>query len=173
MSESQIMIVLRLIHIVCGVFWGGAVMSVAWFLFPAQRAIGQPGMLFMRELMMNRKFRSYVIGAAVLTILSGLTMYIRLSMVANGEWARSRTAMVLGIGAVAGIIAAGIGTGVTGRIGKKMLALGGEIQASGGPPTDAQKAEMDALQGRMQSAFRIVAVLLLIAIATMASARYL
>ena len=173
MSESSLMIVLRLVHIISGVFWGGAVMSVAWFIFPAQRAIGPPGMLFMRELMMTRKFRSYVIGAAVLTILSGLTMYIRLSMVTHGEWARSRTGMVLGIGAVAAIIAAGIGTGVTGRIGKKMMALGGQIQALGGQPTDAQKAEMDALQGKMQSAFRNVAILLLIAVAAMASARYL
>ena len=173
MTESQIMIVLRLIHIIGGVFWGGAVMSIAWFVFPAQRAIGQPGVLFMRELMMTRRFRSYVIGAAVLTILSGLTMYIRLSMLAHGEWARSRMGMVLGVGAVAAIIAAGIGTGVTGKIGKKMMALGEQIQASGGPPSDAQKAEMEALQGRMQGAFRIVAVLLLIAIATMASARYL
>lgn len=173
MSESSLMILLRLVHIISGVFWGGAVMSVAWFIFPAQRSIGPAGMQFMRELMMTRKFRSYVIGAAVLTILSGLTIYIRLSMVTHGEWARSRMGMVLGIGAVAAIIAAGIGTGVTGRIGKKMMALGGQIQTSGGPATDAQKAEMDALQGRMQGAFRIVAVLLLIAIATMASARYL
>ena len=167
------MIVLRLIHIISGVFWGGAAMSVAWFIFPAQRTIGPPGMLFMRELMMTRRFRSYVIGAAVLTILSGLTMYIRLSMLTHGEWAKSRTGMVLGVGAVAAIIAAGVGTGVTGKIGKKMMALGGQIQASGGPPSDAQKAEMDALQGRMQGAFRIVAILLLIAIVTMASARYL
>jgi uncharacterized membrane protein len=172
-SESQIMIVLRLIHIIAGVFWGGGAMAVAWFIFPAQRAIGPSGMVFMRELMMNRKFRSYMVGAAVLTILSGLAMYMRMSMVTHGEWARSRMGMVLGIGAVAAIIAAGIGTGVTGRIGKKMMELGGQIQASGGPPSDAQKAEMEMLQGKMQGAFRTVAVLLLIAIAAMASARYL
>jgi len=47
------------------------------------------------------------------------------------------------------------------------------MQASGGPPTDTQKAEMNVLQGKMQSAFRMVAVLLLIAVAAMASARYL
>jgi hypothetical protein len=81
--------------------------------------------------------------------------------------------MILGVGAVAAIIAAGIGTGYTGKIGKKMLELGGAIQASGGPPSDAQKAEMSGLQGKMQSAFRIVAILLLIAVAAMASARYL
>lgn len=166
------MVVLRLIHIICGAFWVGGALSVAFFILPAQRAIGQPGMLFVRQLMMGQKFRSFMIGAAVLTILSGLTMYTRYAM-AGGGWARSNTGIILGVGALAAIIAAGIGTGYSGKIGKQMLALGEAMQASGGPPTDAQKAEMGVLQGKMQSAFRMVAILLLIAVAAMASARYL
>jgi len=70
-SSNVLMVVLRLIHIICGVFWVGGAMSVAFFILPAQRAIGQPGMLFVRQLMMVQKFRSFMIGAAVLTILSG------------------------------------------------------------------------------------------------------
>jgi hypothetical protein len=108
-----------------------------------------------------------------LTILSGLAMYGRLAMLTDGAWAASRTGMVLGIGAVAAIIAGGIGAGVTGRLGKRMMALGSAIQASGGPPTEAQKAEMEMLQGKLRNAFRIVAVLVLIAVIAMASARYL
>lgn len=172
MSSNLLMVVLRLIHIICGAFWVGGALTVAFFVLPAQRAIGQPGMLFVRQLMMGQKFRTFMIGAAVLTILSGLTMYIRYAM-AGGGWMQSDTGMILGVGAVAAIIAAGIGTGYTGKIGQKMLELGGAIQASGGPPSDTQKAEMGALQGKMQSAFRIVAILLLIAVAAMASARYL
>jgi uncharacterized membrane protein len=171
-NANLLMVVLRLIHIICGAFWVGGVLSVAFFILPAQRAIGQPGMLFVRQLMMGQKFRSFMIGAAVLTILSGLTIYIRYAK-AGGGWAQSNTGIILGVGAVAAIIAAGIGTGYTGKIGKKMLELGGAIQETGGPPTDTQKVEMDALQGKMQTAFRIVAILLLIAVAAMASARYL
>ena len=172
MSSNLLMVGLRLIHIICGAFWVGGALSVAFFILPAQRAIGQPGMLFVRQLMMGQKFRSFMIGAAVLTILSGLMMYIRYAM-AGGGWTQSNTGIILGVGAVAAIVAVGIGTGYTGKIGQKMLELGGAIQASGGPPTDAQKAEMEVLQGKMQSAFRIVASLLLIAVAAMASARYL
>jgi hypothetical protein len=166
------MVGLRLIHIICGAFWAGGALSVAFFILPAQRAIGQPGMLFVRQLMMGQKFRTFMIGAAVLTILSGLTMYTRYAM-AGGGWARSNTGIILGVGGLAAIIAAGIGTGYTGKIGQKMLELGGAIQASGGPPSETQKAEMEALQGKMQSAFRMVAILLLITVAAMASARYL
>jgi hypothetical protein len=54
-----------------------------------------------------------------------------------------------------------------------MAAIGKAIQESGGPPTEAQKAEIATLQEQAQKVLRIVAVLLLLAVAAMASARYL
>ena len=47
------------------------------------------------------------------------------------------------------------------------------VSPSSEPPTEAERAEIDALQSKMQKMMRIVAVLLLIAVAAMASARYL
>jgi uncharacterized membrane protein len=172
-SESVLMVVLRLIHILAGVFWAGGAMVAAWFILPAQRAIGQPGMAFMQQLMFKQRLRAYVIVAMVLTLLSGLGMYARLSMITQGAWASSRMGIVIGIGAVAAIIAGGIGGGVVSSIGKKMMALGSAIQAGGGTPTDTQRTEMQALQVRMTGAYRLTAGLLLIAIASMATARYL
>ena len=173
MNESTLMIVLRLIHIICGVFWAGTAMSIAWFILPTQSVLGQAGGAFMRELMFRKRLRPFLLGAMGLTILSGLAMYARLAMATDYVWASSRTGMVLGIGAVAAIIAGGIGGGVVGSAGKKMMALGEVIQASGGPPTDEQQREMQALQLRTVGAFRITAILLVIAVATMAAARYL
>lgn len=169
----MLMTVLRLVHIISGVFWAGTVMAIAWFLLPAAQAIGQPGAAFMQQLMFRQRLRTFVLGAMLLTILSGLAMYGRLAMVTDGAWASSRTGIVLGVGAVAAIIAGGIGGGVVGRVGNKMMELGSRIQASGAPPTDAQKAEMDSYQRRIRGAFRIIAILLLIAVAAMASARYM
>jgi uncharacterized membrane protein len=172
-SESALMVVLRLIHFLAGVFWAGGAMVAAWFILPAQRAIGQPGMAFMQQLMFKQRLRVFVLGAMVLTLLSGLGMYARLSMTTHGAWASSRMGIVMSVGAVAAIIAGGIGGGVVSSIGKKMMAVVGAIQASGGTPTDAQRTEMQALQVRMMGAYRITAALLLVAIAAMASARYL
>ncbi len=173
MNESTSMIVLRLIHIISGVFWAGTAMSIAWFLLPAQSALGQAGGAFMRELMFRKRLRPFLLGAMGLTILSGLAMYGRLAMVTDGTWASSGTGMTLGIGAVAAVIAGGIGGGVVGSAAKKMMALGDRIQASGGPPTDEEQRQMQALQSRIVSSFRIVAILLVISVAAMASARYL
>ena len=77
------------------------------------------------------------------------------------------------LGALAGIIAGGIGGGYTGRLGKQLAAIGTAVQGSGGVPTEAQQAEMASIQSKMQASFRIVAILLVIAVAAMASARYL
>ena len=173
MSEAVLMTVLRLIHIVLGVFWAGTMMTVAWFLVPTSRALGQPGGAFMQQLMFGQRLRVFMAGSMILTILSGLAMSIRLAMVTDGVWAASKMGIVIGVGAVAAIIAGGIGGGVIGRIGQKMMDLSGQIQASGGPPTDAQKAELELYQRKMRTGFRTIAVLLVIAVAAMASARYL
>ena len=174
MSDGAVMMIgLRLIHIVSGVFWAGTVMVIAWFLLPTAQALGQPGGAFMQRLMFQQRLRTFMLGSMLLTILSGLTMYGWIAMETNGMWARSKMGMVIGVGAIAAIIAGGIGGGVVGRQSRKMMELGGRIQASGGPPTDAQKAEMDSYQRKIRSAFQIIAVLVVIATITMASARYL
>jgi uncharacterized membrane protein len=172
MNESALMIVLRLIHILTGVFWAGTAMSIAWFMLPAQSALGQAGLAFIQEVMFRRHLRMVLLSAMVLTLLSGLAMYGRLTMVSNGTWTSSTIGMILGIGAVTGIIAGGFGV-VVGNTAKKMLKLGGVIQASGGPATDEQRKEMQRFQSLMVSAYKITASLLVITVAAMASARYL
>jgi hypothetical protein len=108
-----------------------------------------------------------------LTVLSGLTMYIRMSVITHGAWSASRMGITLGVGAVAGLIAGALGGVAVGKIGQRLFDLGAAVQASGGPPTDEQRQEIQSLQAKMLSTFRVIAWLLLITIAAMASARYL
>jgi hypothetical protein len=170
---SALMIVLRLVHIVAGILWAGGIVLLSWFIMPAQSALGQAGMVFMQELMMRRRARLYITTAMVLTVLSGLFMYVRLAMTTDGAWAASTMAKVLGIGAVAAIIAGGIGSAVGGSTARKMGELGATIQAAGGTPSEAQRAEMAALQTRARKSLRTVALLLVFTAIAMASARYL
>ena len=173
MNESALMVFLRLIHIIGGVFWVGSVLFLAWFLLPAQRSVGQAGLVVMQEVMMRRKMSVYLMTAMGLTILSGLTMYARMAMITHGVWASTTDAKVLGFGALCGIVGGAIGGSSSRKTGLRMAAIGKAIQESGGPPTEAQKAEIATLQEQAQKVLRIVAVLLLLAVAAMASARYL
>ncbi|HXV15583.1 MAG TPA: hypothetical protein VD758_02325 [Gemmatimonadaceae bacterium] len=173
MNESTMMVILRLIHIIGGVFWVGTVLMIAWFLMPATKATGQSGLAVMQDVMMRQKLSVYLMTAMGLTILSGLAMYVHLSMATNGAWSSSTMGKVLGFGALCGIVGGAIGGSNSRSTGLKMAAIGKAIQESGKPPTEEQRAEIDRLQTSAQKVLRIVAVLLLLAVASMASARYL
>lgn len=169
--DQTLTLVLRFIHIVGGVFWVGAVFLMVGFIFPTVRAAGPQGGRFMQELQ-RRRMPVFINAAAGLTMLSGFIMYGRMIAATNGAWGGTRAGMTFGIGGLATVIAAIIG-GSIGRGGQKLAKLGESIQASGGAPSAAQAAEMSALQARMGKAMRAVALLLLIAVTTMATARYL
>jgi uncharacterized membrane protein len=48
-------LLLRLIHILAGVFWVGAIFLIAGFLLPTARAMGREGGRFMQHLMLQRR----------------------------------------------------------------------------------------------------------------------
>ena len=171
MDERTLTIVLRLIHILGGVFWVGAMIMLAGFLLPTVRATGREGGRFMQTLMQQQRLQLYLGLAAMLTVLSGVTMYARMAAATHGAWAGSRPGITYGVGAVAAILAAAVGGGVGSSAGRKMLALGQAIGSAG--PTPAQQAELTRLQSRMALGSRLAASFLVIAAGAMAVARYL
>jgi hypothetical protein len=63
--------------------------------------------------------------------------------------------------------AVGVGRGV-----ERLVDLGGEIAASGGPPTPEQQAQLDHLSSSLERHGKIDLLLLLLAVTAMATARY-
>lgn len=170
--DQTIMLVLRFVHIVSGVFWAGAVFLMVGFIFPAVRAAGPQAGPFMQEVA-RRRLPVFMNASGGLTILSGIIMYIGAVTMTDGAWLDTRTGMAFTVGAVATIIAGIIGGTVSGRGGRRLAKLGEAIKASGGAPSPEQAAEMAAVQARMAKAMRVVAALLLVAVGSMATARYL
>jgi hypothetical protein len=168
MDVQVLTIVLRLIHIIGGVFWVGAVLVVAGFLYPASQS--PEGRGIMPLVMFRHKLGIWLGIASGLTMLSGFVMYGRVAMSAPG-WARSRPAMALGLGGVLAIVASVIGGAVVSRAIERLGALGAQMQAGGNAAEIAP--EMSRLQRRVTTGTRIVAGLLVIVVATMAIARYL
>lgn len=173
MDERLIMIVLRLFHIIGGIFWVGGILVVAYFLAPAQRDIGEEGGRFLRHVMIQRKLSTWFSSVAGLTILSGGLLYWRLIATSDGAWARTPSAMGFGAGAVAAIIALSVGASMSAASAKRMGQIGQAIAASGGKPTPEQSAEIGRLGARATKGVRIAAALLLFAASAMAVARYL
>ncbi|HEY9230261.1 MAG TPA: hypothetical protein VIP11_26655 [Gemmatimonadaceae bacterium] len=165
-------IALRLLHILAGVFWAGAVFFVAVFLLPSIRDSGPSGGAVMRQLVGVRKYPIFVFVFALITVLSGAALYMRNVSLSAGAFARSNAGMTYGIGALAALVTLGIGMAVLTPTAKRLGVVAATVQAGGGPPSAEQAAEMGRLQARMGVATSTVAVLLLVTVLTMAIARY-
>ncbi|MGH7676688.1 MAG: hypothetical protein ACREMV_15595 [Gemmatimonadales bacterium] len=167
-----LMIALRLVHVVLGVFWAGTLIFVATFLNPAVRAAGPEGGRVMLRLQ-ERGFMTVMPVVAALTILSGLALYWRISGGLQGVWVGSRMGIAFAAGGVASIVAFVIGVFVMRPAALRVAVLvAGLEQVAEGPARQARQAEIQALRLRNAAATRWVAGLLGIAVVTMAVARY-
>ncbi len=167
-----ILIALRLIHILAGIFWAGAAVLAAAFLTPAVRALGPNGGKVMQQLIGKQKLSMYISLAAYLSTLAGIVLYWRTSLGFQIAWILAPSGLMFTIGALAGIITIVMGQLVNAPTAARMSALAKEMQAAGGPPKPEQIAEMQKLQTRLGQAGVIAAILLIIASSAMAIARY-
>ena len=172
MSSQLVVVLLRLLHIISGVFWVGSVLFFARFLLPTATALGPAAGPVMDHLARVKKVPQALIAAGFLSILSGLALYWKDSAGFQSDWMRSATGMTFGTGGVLALIAILIGITVNRPTADRLGELMAAIQSGGGPPSPEQTASMHALQARLRTALRIVAVILLLATAAMALARY-
>lgn len=172
MPVSTVMVLLRVVHIVSGVFWVGAALMLVGFLMPAVRDLGPKGGPFMAHLTQERKLPLWIMAASILTVLSGFGLYWRLSNGFSSEWMHSGAGRVFGIGGALAIVSLVVGMLVNSPTAKRLGALSAALQGAGGPPSPEQAAELARLQRRLYLASIESAVLLTLATAAMACARY-
>ena len=167
------MVVLRIVHILAGVFWVGAALTTILFLQPTAREVGPAAGPFMAHLAGKKRLVDWVLRAAGLTILAGALMYWRVSGGLDWDWITTAYGLSLTIGALCAIAAFSLGLSVVRPTIMATLAIGREVAASGGPPTPEQGAQLQALQKRGHAVGQVIVPLLVIAVGGMAGAQYL
>ena len=172
MLSPSLFIVVRLIHVVVGMVWGGTIVFVAAFLLPTFRAVGPAAAPIMGHLVERKRMPMYLMAGVLLTVLSGLMLYWNDAAGFHSEWMKSGPARTFGAGGVLAIIVAIMGMAINAPTARKLGALGEAVRVEGGPPSAAQVAEMQRLQGRLAGAMKAAAVLVVAAMALMAVARY-
>lgn len=172
MSDQTITLLLRLIHILAGIFWVGAIFLIAGFLLPTLRSTGREGGRFMQHLMQQRRLPLFLAVAMLLTVLSGFTLYARIVSATHGAWASTWPGIAYGVGGLSAILGALVGMTVSGSAAKRMAAIGQRAAGQGGPSAEEQ-TEIERLQGRMVLGSRLVASFLAVAAGAMAIGRYL
>ena len=164
------LLVLRLVHVVGGVFWVGAALFTAFFLMPVLGRIGPAAGQVMAGLQ-QRKLMVWLPVVALLTILSGL----RLMMIVSGgdsHWFVHRQGHTYSVAAALAIIAFLLGVFVS-RPAMSRIAILSQSAASDQTSRQMIADEVQRLQRRSMRATQIVTVMLLLSAAGMAVARYL
>jgi hypothetical protein len=167
-----LLIVLRLVHVMAGILWGGAAVYYLFFVKPSVKAIGTAGPQFMQNMMERRKLPIFMMGTSLLTVLAGGALYWFSSGGLNSAWLTSGAGIGFSLGSLAALVAFLVGSFGIGPTSGQIGALGGQIAASGKGPTPEQIRTLQILEKRLVRAEQIDFIMLVIAMLTMATARY-
>jgi len=160
---------LRIIHIVAGIFWVGGTLIMTFFIGPTVGATSEAGQRFVGHLMNNLKFSSRMSAAAGSTILAGFILYWIDSQGFTSAWTSSGAGRGFGIGAGFALIGFVFGI-LIGRTTKAMAQLGAQMQ---GKPSSEQLMQMQVIRKQQATYSRISVAALILAVIFMSIARYL
>jgi len=172
MNDQTYLLILRLLHIGCGISWAGTVIFVAFFLDPAVKAAGPDGVKFMQQLAKTNKLPLVMTIAATTNIVAGILLLWKLSNGFQYDWMISKHGLVLNGGVSLGIIAYLEGLLVTRTTILKINALCA-LLAGGGPPSQEQLQLMNGYRQKVITANNIAASLLAVTVISMSLVRYL
>lgn len=162
-------ILLRILHIVGGTVWAGGAVYVAFILSPNLDRLG-PDIRGSVMKAVSRATTSLLTGAGTITIFAGIALTLRMRQNFFTTWFNSEWGWAIFTGMVISIAAIGLG-GIVGANVKRLAKLSSEIE--GRSPSNEEMTNMSAMSKRISYISKISAVLVIIALITMASARYL
>lgn len=161
--------ILRLVHIVGGVFWVGSALAMNFFISPTLGATGDAGRQFAGHLMGKTRFSAFMTTSAFLSVIAGAILYGLDSNWFTSAWQSSGPGIGFGIGSLFGLI--GLVTGImNGNNNRAMGRIGAQIQ---GQPASEQAARLTAIRQQQAWVVPVNTWSLVLAVVFMAIARYL
>ena len=162
----------RIIHVLGGVIWVGSMFFISMFLIPSMTEAGPDAGKVMAALN-RRKFMIVIPIIALLTMLSGIWLYWRVSMGFNSAYMSSGPGRAYGLGATMAIVAFLIGMTITRPAMVKMNNLMASAATASATERDTIMAEAQGARARGARWGRVIAFLLIGAATLMALGRYL
>ena len=167
------LLVLRLVHILCGAAWAGTALFLAFYVFPAVIRSGPDGPRIMQAISTTNKFPVAITVVSTLTVVSGLLLVWHLSYGFTPSWFRTPYGASLGIGGLLALVAY-IQALFINRPGvNRVQAIGIVVAQRGTSPNEGERAELSRLRDKLYLSTRLIALWLTISVAAMAVARYL
>jgi uncharacterized membrane protein len=161
------LILLRILHILPGAIWVGTAVFLAVILEPALRKAGPDVARGIGPHLVDRVF-ALAVSSALITILMGLALVQRTPGRDFGQLFSNDWGWLMGVGLISSVIALVLGV-TSNRALKQIVAISKSLLP--GPPGTEEAEKIAQLQKRSRILGRAVALLVLLAVALMASAR--
>lgn len=168
------MIVFRIVHILAAVLWVGSAFLFTVFIGPTAAELGPAAFPMMKTLVEERHVPRVIEILSGSAVLGGLFLYWHdwHAYGSFGSWLGHPFGIGITIGAISAIAAFFVGNFGIGQTVEKIVEVGNAIAAADGPPPQQLLVETERLGARVKAASQVDLVLLLIAVVTMATARY-
>ena len=164
-------IVARILHVVLGALWVGSMFFLSTFLIPSLGDVGPDGSKVVAALA-RRKFMVFLPVVAIITMLSGLYLYWRVSSGFTPDYMRSGAGQTYGLGAALAIVAFVLGVTITRPAMVKAIQLTQTAMSASPTEREAIMAQAQALRARSASVGRLILALLMAATLAMSIGRY-
>ena len=165
-------LLLRLIPIGTGAFWVGAVFTFFFFVQPTGAALGPEAARFLYHLLHHRRFGIVILGSALTTVLAGSLLLLITSNGLDPDVLFDPSRLGYTIGGVAAIVTLGIGALYVYPRTTIVERTLGQILAERRPPTPDEGQTLARVAGESKRAGWFVIAGLVVAVASMATARY-
>ncbi|MCC7208176.1 MAG: hypothetical protein IT323_12780 [Anaerolineae bacterium] len=169
---NTVILLLRILHVVGGVFWVGSAILYFYFVAPSVKGLGPARPQFLQGFIERRRYPMFMNISSAVTILAGALLYWNSSGGLQTAWIQTPTGIGFTIGSVAAILAYLLGFILIRPRGQRLGQLGKEIAMAGGPPPATLAAEMHVLDDEIMALERVELVLMIVSLLTMATARY-
>ncbi len=164
--------VLRLIHIAAGAFWVGAVFTFFLFVQPAATAVGPDATKFVFHLVHHRRLPAVILGSAAVTVLAGILLLLITSNGLDPDLLFDESRLGYTVGGVAAILTFGIGALYVFPRTRTVEQTIGRFLAEARPPTPDEQQTLARTARESRRAGWVVLIGLVVAVVTMATARY-
>ena len=157
-----------------GVLWVGSAFLFVGFIGPSAAEVGPAAGPILHAAVKKRKVPKVITGLGITTVIAGWILWLRdlNDHGSLGDRLGSNFGLVLTIGAVLATIAAFLGAFGVGRNVERLVDMSDTVAAFGDPPTPEQQARIEHLGGEIEKHGKTDLVLLLLAVACMATAPY-
>ena len=174
LAADTFMIAFRFLHILAGVLWVGSAFLFVAIIGPAAAEVGPSAGPLLANAVKKRKVAKIITGLGVVNVIAGWILWLRNmdAFGSLGDWVSSSFGLGLTIGGLLATTSFFVGYLGVGRNIERLVDLGGEVAASGGPPTPQQQSELDRLGAALERHGKLDLLVLVLATTAMATARY-